>query len=158
MNHVTKKYIHEFNYPSKQIPAWNNLVDRWYQLDASSFGLADLYWTNKDVLANKPGMIILASDDGSLEADLQFIKAFSPSKFVYTLPNVRSSALCQVMNWHCPVLCIQQASNSLEKAIVEATTWACSEHNSVWVSDVKNSDQGKCLVQLIELNYKRSNE
>jgi len=158
LDYITNKYVHKFSYPSKQIPGWSSLVDRWYQLDAPSFGLADIYWNYKNTLTNKPGMIILASDEGSLEIDLQFIKSFSPSKFVYTLPNVRSSALCQVTSWHCPILCIQQTPKSLESAVAEAMTWACKEYQKVWICDVKNSGESNYLVQLIELNYKELNE
>jgi hypothetical protein len=120
--------------------------------------LSDFYWTHKDVLVNKPGIIILTSDTGSLEADSQFVKTFSPTKFVYTLPNVRSSALCQVMNWHGPILCIQQSPPFLESGVSEATSWAGNEYGRVWVMDVKDCNQGKYIVQLIELNYKESNE
>ena len=158
MSYITNKYNYEFSYPSKNIPDWSSLVDRWYQLDAHSFGLADFYWKHKDILINKPGIIILTSDTGSLEADLQFVKIFSPTKFVYTLPNVRSSALCQVMNWHGPILCVQQPPTCLESGILEATSWAVNEHGCTWVIDVKDREIGKYVVQFIELSYKETNE
>ena len=110
-----------FIFPAQTQPEWAAKVERWYQLDSPSFGLCDFYFQclrgNK-----KPDLIILASSQGSVGTDRAFTQtgALSPAKFVHTLPSVRASSLCQVMEWSGPVLCIQNGISSFNTAVEEA--------------------------------------
>ena len=111
----------DFAFPAPQQPEWAPKVERWYQLDGPAYGLCEFY---SQLLQNaeKPGVIFLASFEGSLPTDRAFAEtgALSPAKFVHTLPNVRASSLCQTMEWHGPVICIQNGENSFERAVEEA--------------------------------------
>ena len=118
-------------------------VERWYQLDAFAYGLVQAYTAWKPKLEKPPAMIWLASPEASNETDLQFARggAQSPAKFVHTLPNVRCSPLCQVMEWAGPVLCIQKDPYTQSHALMEAAAFL--EHGSenefgspIWVLSV----------------------
>jgi hypothetical protein len=112
--------LHEFDFPSDREPAWQAQVERWYQVDAASFGLCEL-WQNT-AKGPLPSIIFLASPGGCNEMDALFARtgATSPSKFVYTLPSIRSSALLQVLGWHGPILCLQDDPQTVMSAIREA--------------------------------------
>ena len=88
------------NFPE---PAWRSKVERWYQIDPPSFALCESFWQNQDFLAKSPDLILLNSPEASYKTDRQFAKTLSPSKFVHTLPNVRSSALFQLIPWRGPL-------------------------------------------------------
>lgn len=89
------------NFPE---PAWKSKVERWYQIDPPSFALCESYWQNQDLLAEMPDMILLNSPNASFKTDQNFCKTLSPSKFVHTLPNVRTSALFQMIPWRGPMM------------------------------------------------------
>jgi hypothetical protein len=127
-----------FTYPATTEPAWKDQVDRWYQLDAPAYGLAEFYQQNKDKLGPPPGLIILASPSASNSTDFQFVNsgARSPAKFVHTLPNIRISPLAQVMNWHGPLLCFQKGEQTLSSAREEATYLLSDLCPIIWLLSV----------------------
>ncbi len=84
-------------------PEWASLVERWYQLDAPSYLLCQSYWESKSKLTAPPDLILLNSPQTSFVTDRAFCQTLSPSKFVHTLPNVRSSALLQLLEWRGPL-------------------------------------------------------
>lgn len=89
-------------------PAWKDLVDRWYQLDETGFALchAIFQWRQEKRLPEFDRLIFICSGGSNL-ADAAFVHsgATSPSKFVYTLPNIGPSIVCQVLGWRGPVYC-----------------------------------------------------
>ena len=112
---------YDFSHPATTQPEWAPQVERWYQLDAPSYGLCDFYFQCLKG-SEMPSMIFLASPHGSLGTDRSFTQtgALSPAKFVHTLPSVRASSLCQVMDWSGHVLCVQAGILSFAKAAEEA--------------------------------------
>lgn len=123
----------EFNHPAKEEPSWKTQVDRWYQLDAYAYGLAEAYSRIRPIT---PAMIVLASPGASNETDFQFASngATSPAKFVHTLPNIRCSPLCQVMGWNGPVLCLQKDPYTVINALREA--YYLFKEKPIWVVSV----------------------
>ena len=112
--HVKK----EFNYfydPQARMkeafePSWKNRVDRWYQLDENAFALCEALsaWELPIMLRNHNqslSQIIYMSEGASNLADADFVNsdALSPSKFVYTLPNIAISVGLQILEWRGPV-------------------------------------------------------
>jgi hypothetical protein len=89
------------NFPE---PGWKSKVERWYQIDPPSFALCESYWQNQDFLKDAPDLILLNSPQASFKTDQNFCKTLSPSKFVHTLPNVRTSALFQLIPWRGPMM------------------------------------------------------
>jgi hypothetical protein len=144
-----------FEHPAKEEPHWKSMVDRWYQLDAYAYGLAQAYSVWKPTLDGPPSIMILASALASNETDLQFAKQLkesgiaSASKFVHTLPNIRCSSLCQVMNWNGPVLCFQKDPFTQVQALREALGLLESDpsRHSIWVLSVLNQDIGSRLFE-----------
>jgi len=115
---------HAFTFPSTEAPPWSAVVDRWYQLDPFAYGLADgaHRWRSQ---VTPPEMVFLASERASNETDSRFVQggASSPAKFVHTLPNIRVSSLCLVMEWRGPVLCLQKDPQTVAFALSEAATF-----------------------------------
>jgi hypothetical protein len=111
-----------YQHPAKEEPEWKGKVERWYQLDPFAYGLAQAYWTWRPRLSRPPGWIWLASPGASNETDLSFARsgAQSPAKFVHTLPSVRCSSLCQVMDWAGSVFCVQKDPYTQSHALREA--------------------------------------
>ena len=111
-----------YDYPATAEPAWAPQVERWYQLDAAAFGLTELYWRERENLSSRPAAMFLASPGGSNFTDRQFAAGATPSptKFVHTLPNIRSAALLQVMGWSGRVLCLQKDPETVLAALSEA--------------------------------------
>lgn len=128
----------EYPFPNSEPPSWHAQVERWYQMDAASYGLCEL-WT-KSSAHGSPDLIFLASPGGCNEMDLQFVKsgAASPSKFVYTLPSTRSSALLQLMNWQGPLFCVQNDPATITTALTEA---ALLNDKSIWVLGSQHTQQ-----------------
>jgi 3-oxoacyl-(acyl-carrier-protein) synthase len=125
-----------FEFPVKNAPEWSKKVERWYQLDAPAFGMAEAAFSYRnDPL---PDVIYVASPGGSNATDFEFASggAKSPALFVHSLPNVRSSAFCQVLGWHGPLFCIQSDPDSFAKAIQEAKRNFRLDGSSVWVVGV----------------------
>lgn len=126
-------YSWEYKFPITMEPEWAGRVERWYQLDAPAYGLTEAYWRHRENLSIKPEWIFLASAGASNPTDAQFAQSpqASPAKFVHTLPNIRSAALLQVMNWSGPVLCVQAGARTLVSALAEAL--AVAGDKPVWV-------------------------
>lgn len=120
-------------YPSSGTPPWADRVDRWYQLDAAAFGLCELFHNQLSGRFEFPDLIVAASPDGSLATDQAFARggACSPAKFVHTLPNIRISVVLQLMKSSAQVLCLQNASDTVESALLEAC--AFSKTSKVWI-------------------------
>jgi len=150
LNITVRYYNYEYDFPSKNVPEWSSLVERWYQVDTQSYGIASFYWDNKKNL-NTPNLIMLASNCACYQSDLAFIKTLSPSKFVYTLPNVMSSTLCQVSKWNGPILCIQNGLDSFRTAILEAIIWNIKNNGCIWVFNSNQITDSKYSIELIEV-------
>ncbi len=131
--HVTLK-SYEYQFPGKDEPAWSKKVERWYQLDAYAYGLAQAYTAWNLSKKHHPDLMILASPGASNLTDAQFVQtgASSPAKFVHTLPNIRSSSLGQVMDWGGPLLCIQNDPMTQLTALSEAAALA-QVFKKIWV-------------------------
>lgn len=125
----------EHGFPARQEPEWKGRVDRWYQMDHAAYGLCEAYWAWKDRIGSAPSLILLASPGASNRTDRAFAEtgATSPSRFVHTLPNIRSSPLCQVMGWNGPVLCLQKDPTTVQAALAEAAELVEAGWPSVWV-------------------------
>jgi hypothetical protein len=134
------EFSFSFPFPAPIEPNWKTKVDRWYQLDAPAYGLAEFYEQHRAQLNSPPDLIVLASPSASNATDYQFASqgAQSPAKFVHTLPNIRVSPLCQVMNWNGPVLCVQNGEKTLESAINEAKYLLSDQLKRIWVLSVKD--------------------
>ena len=124
---------------TKNQPGWADLVERWYQLDAAAYALAESYWQIKKMLADvQPEFLILASPGASNTTDLDFHKSgmASAAKFVHTLPNVRGTSLYQAMKWHGPMLCLQKGPQTLLSAMGEAMDEFQSQPKEIWLFSV----------------------
>lgn len=112
--------------PIETVPAWADKVPRWTQLDPASAAIADAWheWQAKGLLnaSRPPVAFVLASAQGSNRSDFGFARggAFSPSRFVSTLPSVNLSALFQTTGWVGPMYCVQDGARSFETARAEA--------------------------------------
>ncbi len=130
---------HEFRFPTKLAPKWAAQVERWYQLDAFAFGMAEAAerWS-ADV---RPDVVFLASAGGSNATDAEFAAAGarSPALFVHSLPNVRSSAFCQVLDWHGTLYCFQTDPDTFERATDEARRYFRSTGKRVWVLSIEKT-------------------
>lgn len=138
--------------PTAEAPAWSSRVDRWYQLDAYAYGLAQsashfnsLNLTPTGEPAKLPDLVLLASPEASNRTDYAFAQSGgnSPAKFVHTLPNVRSSAWCQVTGWSGPLLCLQRDPFTLVGALSEAATLLGGDYQEIWVLSVTLMKEGK---------------
>jgi hypothetical protein len=135
---VLNTRIHNLVFPAKSEPAWSTRVERWYQLDAYAFALADTVAAFEKEGVSKPDLILLASPQASNETDHHYVQsgAQSPSKFVHTLPNIRSSSLCQMLEWSGPILCLANDPSTLMSALQEAQLMAQFEHKKIWIFHV----------------------
>ncbi len=133
-----------FEFPALSEPDWAAKVDRWYQLDAYAYGLSQAWWQLRGQLGERPALLILASPGASNETDWNFARtgATSPSKFVHTLPNVRASALCQVMDWSGPMLCVQQDPQTVVSGIREGAGLLGAQWPRVWVMSILKNSAG----------------
>ncbi len=103
---------HSFD-PQKKLvpasePAWKDLIDRWYQLDETSFALCEAAfgWQQLNLLKKFDELIFLSPGGSNLaDADFVAMTPASPSKFVYTLANIAPSVLCHLLRWSGPVYC-----------------------------------------------------
>jgi len=151
----------DFSFPATEPPAWAGAVERWYQLDAPAFGLPHAFehWRLRDVGLRKPDFLVFASPDGSNPTDYDFALslkatgAASPSKFVHTLPNSRSSALLQVMNHGGPMICVQNdpATFVTGLALAFERVHPGGSPTSAWVLGVTGLDEGRHRCHLFQL-------
>lgn len=127
---------HRITWPAAGTPEWAPHVERWYQLDAPAFAMADAYWKHRETLGQPPGWLLLASPGGSNFTDHQFMatETPSPAKFVHTLPNIRGVSLLQLMKWQGQVLCLQRDPDTISFALEEAARISKSEETLVWVA------------------------
>jgi hypothetical protein len=108
------------------VPAWAERVPRWQQIDAASYALAEAWhrWTEAGAPAAllAPDVFVLANRRASNEADAAFVRtgAFSPARFVATLPSVPLAAMLQTTGWEGPMLCVQAGPRTLVAALGEA--------------------------------------
>jgi hypothetical protein len=111
---------------SEDAPVWAEFVPRWQQIDAASFAIAEAWqrWTtagvDKDLL--HPHMFMLANRRASNAADAAFAAtgAYSPGRFVATLPSVTLAAMLQITGWEGPMFCLQAGEQTLRQALAEA--------------------------------------
>ncbi|MFZ3231641.1 MAG: hypothetical protein WA160_15640 [Pseudobdellovibrio sp.] len=98
----------DFNRNSSAEPTWKDKVDRWYQLDETSMALCEAVndWVQKSIIPKFDHLIFICASASNL-ADAEFVAtgAISPSKFVYTLPNIGPSVVCQLLGWKGQVYC-----------------------------------------------------
>lgn len=101
----------EVAFDTRTPPPWAPAVDRWYQLDAPAFALAEAgsRWTDLP----PPRLVVGASAGASNASDREFLAAPRAHRFVHTLPSVRYAALCQVVGWAGPLLCVQRDPSTL---------------------------------------------
>jgi hypothetical protein len=149
VRHLNFRYEH----PPKDEPSWKGVVERWYQLDPFAYGLTQAYSVWKSEIPSPPAMILLASPRASNETDFQFAHggAVSPAKFVHTLPNIRCSPLCQVMEWSGPVLCLQKDPFTTLHALREAAAFLeAGAAAPIWVLTVFRQDGLEIAARLYE--------
>ncbi|MFZ4439268.1 MAG: hypothetical protein ACOYOS_12630 [Syntrophales bacterium] len=140
-----------FDFPAVTKPVWSGKVDRWYQLDAMAYGLAQACFQWRQMEAERPSFLLLASRGASNDADRAFAEsgAASPAKFVHTLPSVRSSTVCQVMDWHGPMLCLQEDPSTLCTALIEAVKMVSEDVPVVWILSTWREGSVFSVVRLI---------
>jgi hypothetical protein len=110
-------------------------------MDAAAFGLAQAQYEWNKSSNDRPSFLILASPGASNQTDRAFSQsgASSPQKFVHTLPSVRCSPLCQILDWSGPMLCLNQDPETILLALREAADLADlinEGHSQVWVYSV----------------------
>lgn len=116
-------------------PAWSSRIDRWSQLDDSCFTFCEaLHTWDYLVGLEKPQFIFIVLPNASNQADLDFVNsgAASPSKFVFTLPNICASVLFQLIPFSGRTFCISKDHDSLRFALSEAEEMARG-NRSCWV-------------------------
>jgi len=114
-------------------PSWAVAVDRWYQLDAPAFALAEAWsqWNAASPLPT-PRFIVGASATASNASDRAFAESPRAHRFVHTLPSVRYAALCQVMRWAGPLLCVQRDPTTLAAGLATAMDFHAHD-GETWV-------------------------
>jgi len=127
--------VFDFKFPQEPEPEWSTKVDRWYQLDAPSFGLAEAIW--KWSPKSRPDLLVLASPRASNESDFAFVRTGSDRahRFAHTLPNVRSAPFCQLLHWAGPVLCLQGDPQTWLRALDEARVLS-PLYPTIWIVGV----------------------
>ncbi len=112
--------------PALREPAWASTVARWHQLDESTYAVVEAAYRFSQLDQDewkrvRPQSIWIAAPGGSNAADHDFVAngSRSPSRFVGTLPSIRSSSLALLMNWRGRVLCLQSGEKTLEQGFEE---------------------------------------
>lgn len=107
-------------------PVWAATVARWHQLDESTYAVVEAAYRFSQLNTDEwrrvwPKTIWLAATGGSNAADYDFVAngSRSPSRFVGTLPSIRSSSLALMMNWRGPVMCLLSGEKTLEQGFEE---------------------------------------
>jgi hypothetical protein len=145
----------EFQFPVQKEPIWHRFVDRWNHLDAYAYGLVQACFQWKMAPEAYPDFIILASPEASNRTDFQFAHTggLSPSKFVHTLPNVRSSSLCQVLKWNGPLLCIQNDPHTQVTALREGADLMIGHWNRIWVLSITRNGSNNSFNNLYSSHW-----
>jgi hypothetical protein len=112
--------------PPQGEPAWASVVARWHQLDESTYAVVEAAYRYSKAFPKewelvRPKSIWIAAPGGSNIADDDFVVhgSRSPSRFVGTLPSIRSSSLALLMNWRGPVMCLQNGEKTLLQGFEE---------------------------------------
>jgi hypothetical protein len=132
-----------FNIKNIDQPEWKDLVDRWYQLDQTSLALCQgIYnWSKVENRLSTTSAIIYFFDKGSELADRDFVHGIisglgaSPSKFVYTLPNIPMMIVQQMLKISVPVFNFDQSSKLNIKEITQALSL---QFNDLMIISLKN--------------------
>ena len=97
-------------------PTWSHRVERWFQLDTEGIAICKALeeWIRRSEIYIFPDLIIHSSFSGSHLADFNFARsgADSPTKFVYTLPNVIIGVMAQFLNWQGPSFNVRGCNRS----------------------------------------------
>jgi hypothetical protein len=122
---VTMKHFN-VSVPAQSEPAWAPLVARWHQLDEATYAVVEAAFRYGNEFPEewdrvRPHSIWIAAAGGSNPADYDFVLhgSRSPSRFVGTLPSIRSSSLSLLMNWRGPVMCLQQGKETMLRGFEE---------------------------------------
>lgn len=104
-------------------PPWADRVPRWQQMDGVARAVADAWYARFGLDPDAaPGELVLALPAASNDADVEFAKsgAFSPQRFVATLPSVAAAPVLQLTGRVLPVTCVQRGAETLAVAREEA--------------------------------------
>jgi len=153
---VTLKHFN-ISVPPESEPKWAESVARWHQLDESTYALVEAAYrfktTSPDVWEHvQPQSIWIAAPGGSNIADNDFVQngSRSPSRFVGTLPSIRSSSLTLFMNWAGPVMCLQSGEQTLAQGFEEIYWHLCAKPaEPTWLVTSSRSILGKGSVHLV---------
>jgi hypothetical protein len=129
-----------------QTPAWAEKIDRWYQLDEISFTLCEAIhaWDYLKTFT-RPDVVLIALLGASNTSDFDFAStgANSPSKFVYTLPNVCASVLFQLLKLDGKIFCMHKGKQTESFAKSEASSLA-QTGKTVWlITSSAETDESK---------------
>ena len=132
MTFVTKAE-YKINTVNRTQPEWKDQVERWYQMDAMCFAVSQAAYEFTKQHPVKFDNLILGAVGGSNLADFDFVKfgSSSPSKFVYTLPNIALSTLCQSLKWSGPAQCVICPENEQDVVVRESLDVAKYQNSSV---------------------------
>ncbi len=126
----TAEYIKtEIDFKQKDIAKISNNIDYGNQLDSMSYSIAEAYQQHKENILN-PKILFVSLSRSSNESDFAFVngRRFSPSKFVYTLPNICAVSFGQSMSWDGPVICQHSKNKVMIQGILESIE-LCKEKN-----------------------------
>ena len=137
---------HLVDFKQTSTPEWASKIDRWYQLDELSYSFCEAIH-NWNYLKEfpQPDQVILAIEGACNVADFDYAhtKPSSPAKFVYTLPNICSSVIFQLIGFQGKVICLNQGKHTLNFAQTEATQLA-NAGKTVWLfSSPSELESGK---------------
>jgi hypothetical protein len=150
-------HFNDYTFPAVAMPSWASQVERWSQLDAAAFGLPQIYSALRSKLPKRPDLVLLASASGSNQTDFDFAESYlkmgvgRPSKFVHTLPNSRSAALLQLMEWSGVLLCLQSDPTTLQSALETAMSFAETGTSLVWVFSITRLEPARYRSELYEI-------
>jgi hypothetical protein len=145
MSHV-RLHTHAIDHPAQDPPPWADRVPRWQQIDAVSYAVADAWWRwrGEGVGAAElsPDAFLLANPAASNAADAAFAQggAFSPGRFVATLPSVTLSSMLQMTGWLGPMVCVQNGARTLLAALAEAEVLGSAGAMGVGIVSYEMSD------------------
>lgn len=149
--------IFDFTFPAPEEPSWSSLVERWYQLDAYSFGLAEAGQCLAMETRLRPDALVLASPEASNRTDFSFARsgAASPARFVHTLPNVRGVPLLQVIRFTGLCLCVQSDPRTQLAGLIESTGLMIANPSlrRIWAAGVVRLNERRFRVYFYELTH-----